>query len=66
MECGRLEDPLNGRVDVETYRVGGIARYTCNEGYIIQGHNTALCMSNGEFEPNYPPVCAGNYTHSKA
>ena len=56
-ECGRLEYPLNGQVNVDTYGVGGVARYSCNKGYRLHGHSAALCLSNGEFDPSHTPIC---------
>ena len=60
-ECSLLEDPLNGRVDVDTYRYGGLATYSCDEGYRLQGPDRAICLTNGEFEPREPPICRRKY-----
>ena len=42
------------------YERGTIARYHCQEGYILrtyQGQDTYRCMANGIWSPKVPPVC---------
>ncbi len=58
MDCGRLADPDNGRVQFSVTTFGSVATYTCTKGYIIFGLVTRACQSNGRWSGE-APVCKG-------
>ena len=45
--CPQLIRPDNGQVAITTYVVGGVATYSCNYGYTLNGTNTRRCEQNG-------------------
>ena len=45
--CPQLIKPDNGQVTITTYVVGGVAAYSCNYGYTLNGTNTSRCEQNG-------------------
>ena len=57
MECSLLDAPNNGYVDIDSYRVGSIARFSCKEGFEIVGHSHSVCLVTGEFSPSTLPQC---------
>ena len=47
-DCGRLEDPENGRVDLSDGTTeGSEATYTCFQGYELKGVATRTCSRSG-------------------
>lgn len=54
INCGELSDPVNGMVDVTSTLHGGIARYSCNTGYTIDGPNNRTCGDQGMWSGTEP------------
>lgn len=58
VDCGGLNNPPNGEVDVPQTVFPGMATYTCNSGYSLNGGNTRNCQFNGMWSGS-PPTCTG-------
>lgn len=58
VDCGSLDNPVNGDVDVPQTEFPGVATYTCNTGYILSGGNTRTCQTN-EMWSGVAPTCRG-------
>ena len=58
--CPTLSSPENGQVMVNTHTVGGVATYTCNNGYTLTGVSMRMCEEdsgvNGQWTLQ-PPTC---------
>ena len=59
VDCGDLEDPKYGQVDVSTTIFGSIARYSCDKGFRLIGKKVRQCLIDGEWS-NEAPVCQSN------
>ena len=46
--CPTLLNPENGQVTVNTHTVGGVAIYTCNNGFTLTGAEKRMCVQTGE------------------
>ena len=56
VDCGSLEDPVDGQVNfVETFG-GSVANYSCDESYVLCGSESRLCQLNGSWSGS-PPDC---------
>ena len=53
--CDALSPPLNGKVATDTLLPGGMAVYTCNEGYNMYGTDTRVC--EGGIWSESAPIC---------
>ncbi|XP_072038779.1 uncharacterized protein [Amphiura filiformis] len=49
INCGVLNSPTNGRVVVSRANVGGVAYYSCNDGYMVMGLDRRVCQGNGQW-----------------
>lgn len=57
MECGVLDNPLNGTVTLPMERIfNSQASYTCNEGFILTGIDNRTCQSDGVWS-GIAPTC---------
>lgn len=54
--CTGLVDPLNGSVTPTSALPDGVATYTCQTGYALNGSATTTCLSTGLWD-NAPPTC---------
>ncbi|XP_065220513.1 uncharacterized protein LOC135845675 isoform X1 [Planococcus citri] len=54
--CGRPEQPPNSTMTVENFNVGAIIEYNCDEGHLLVGPTTRICLPTG-FYNEFPPVC---------
>ena len=70
--CPTLSNPENGQVIVSTHTVGGVATYTCDNGYNLKGTNMRMCIQNGaagQWTPEEPTcprklsVFSGDYNY---
>ncbi|XP_038073805.1 sushi domain-containing protein 2-like [Patiria miniata] len=54
--CGSVANPANGRKEVSRGSVGGVASFTCDDGYTLQGDNELVCQENGQWSGEVP-IC---------
>ena len=60
VDCGHPGNITNGRVHVYESGFKKIIRYSCNEGYILNGSSSRTCQSNGTWS-GLKPTCEGEY-----
>eukprot|EP00731_Ephydatia_muelleri_P030228 Em0021g751a len=58
MDCGSLQDPLNGKVQFTDTTLGATAIYTCNQGYVLVGTQQRNCKSQGVWAGDSPSCAA--------
>lgn len=58
IECGDLDDPLNGEVNYEDAVFNSIATYSCFFGYELIGISKRVCKEDGLWSGN-KPSCKG-------
>lgn len=57
IDCGDLESPDNGMVDLSNGTTfGSQAVYTCNDPFKLNGNSVRVCQENGEWSGS-TPVC---------
>ncbi len=61
VDCGKLDDPDYGEVDVSSTTYRSMATYTCRHGYYLVGEKTRLCLYNAKWGA-YAPVCKRKFT----
>ena len=57
IECGEPQVPVNGSI-ASTFSTiyGSVIKYTCSEGSILVGYDSAVCTDSGEWS-NPGPDC---------
>lgn len=60
IDCGFLDPPANGDVDLLDTTLGSVANYSCDRLFRLNGPETQICMENGEWSLN-APVCERKY-----
>ena len=45
ISCGALCNPKNGHVNISSGAFGLVAKYDCDNGYVLQGSNESKCCS---------------------
>ncbi len=61
VDCGDLDDPDYGDVDISSTTYGSEATYTCRHGYYLVGNATRVCLYSGKWG-GYAPVCKRKYS----
>ena len=56
VDCGKLDDPDYGNVELSGTTVGSKATYTCRKGYYLVGDSKRVCLYNGYWSGE-APVC---------
>ena len=56
MDCGPLNDPVNGEVTVQETTLGSIAEYSCSQGYVLSNEEDRTCQPNGKWSGD-EPIC---------
>ncbi|KAJ4948970.1 hypothetical protein JOQ06_020490, partial [Pogonophryne albipinna] len=56
IECSIPKQIVNGRVVYTKLQFGHSATYSCRRGYRLQGPETVMCLSSGEWDIE-PPAC---------
>lgn len=62
VECPYPDQPLHGNLNYENTQYNSTVNYTCDEGYILTGASSAVCLINGRWsapEPLCKPVTCG-------
>ena len=55
VSCGQPVSPSNGRVDTSAgTSFGDVARYSCDEGYMLIGLNETTCQADGQWNGSVP------------
>ncbi|XP_022100203.1 sushi, von Willebrand factor type A, EGF and pentraxin domain-containing protein 1-like isoform X2 [Acanthaster planci] len=54
--CGQPARPVNGRFTGYNFLYRGIASYSCNQGYILNGTSVITCLATGRWSGT-PPQC---------
>lgn len=54
ISCGPLSMPLHGEVTNNNITLDGIARYSCDHGYVLTGSRTRTCSVSGEWSGSTP------------
>ena len=57
VDCGVLDNPANGRIDVSQTSFGTTATYSCNSGFVLVGKATRTCQANGKWS-GVAPTCS--------
>ncbi len=58
VNCGRLNNPINGLVSVSGTTFGLTATYSCDAGFELVGFSSRVCEITGSWSGE-EPVCAG-------
>ena len=58
IDCGTLQSPKDGNVQLDSTLFGSIATYSCNSGFRLVGEANRTCTQNGTWS-NRPSSCAG-------
>ncbi len=56
IDCGPLDDPINGAVQHDTTILGSIANYSCLEGYRPLSGTIRICTEDGAWS-GVEPTC---------
>ncbi|XP_041475001.1 sushi, von Willebrand factor type A, EGF and pentraxin domain-containing protein 1-like isoform X1 [Lytechinus variegatus] len=54
VSCGPLPLPIHGEVTTTNITLDGIARYSCNHGYVLNGSRTRTCSLLGKWSGSTP------------
>ncbi|XP_060569304.1 uncharacterized protein LOC132727745 isoform X3 [Ruditapes philippinarum] len=54
VECGEVEAPTNGTLNVSGLTFGNNVTFQCEEGYKINGTNMITCLSTGSWSASVP------------
>lgn len=54
VKCDPLKTPLNGRMTMTKTTYRGQAKFTCDDGFYIEGNSTLSCLSSGKWSNNVP------------
>ena len=57
IDCGSLDDPNNGQVELSNTTFRSTANFTCSQGYSLSnGNSIRTCEANGEWSGD-SPIC---------
>ena len=59
VDCGGLEAPSNGSVNIRSTTYDSVANYSCNVGYALNGESIWTCLTSGEWSGT-EPTCSGS------
>ena len=58
IDCGALDNPVNGEVSVSSTIFNSTATYSCNAGYNMTGNYVRTCLESGLWSGS-EPICTG-------
>ena len=58
VDCGALDNPENGMVDVSETVLDSVANYSCNTGYTLTGDAMRTCQGDSNWSGT-KPTCTG-------
>ncbi|XP_060586153.1 P-selectin-like, partial [Ruditapes philippinarum] len=61
VECGEVEAPTNGTMNVSGLTFGNNVTFQCEEGYEIKGTDMIRCVSTGSWSASVPTCIEDNY-----
>ena len=61
VDCGILQNPSNGYIELSGTEEGSTATYHCNEGYELEGNQIRECGSDGMWSGE-EPTCEGEFS----
>ena len=62
--CPALDDPTDGSLQYSSVDVGAEARYSCNEGFLLEGAPTRVCQTDASWSGEVPIYARGVcFTH---
>ncbi len=56
VDCGSLDAPANGSIDLPSTGFSAVATYTCDEGHLLAGDTTRTCQMSGMWD-GAEPTC---------
>ena len=56
-ECPPIGSPKHGERIGNSYKIGNVMRFKCDNGYELIGSNTSLCQTNSKWHPISIPEC---------
>ena len=59
IDCGNLENPGNGTVQLKATIFNSLVKYRCNEGFKLVGASERRCSKFGSWSPD-APLCYGH------
>ena len=62
ISCEILQPPQSGAVDVTGSTPGATARYSCNEGFLLDGQRERVCQADGTYSGR-APICRREFTY---
>ena len=54
VDCGALESPEFGDVNINETTFGSIANYSCQTGYVLNGTSERVCEEDGQWTDLMP------------
>ena len=56
LDCGPLNNPINGEIDIDQTTLGSVVTYSCLIGYLLTGEETRVCLASGKWSGD-EPIC---------
>ncbi|XP_065177642.1 P-selectin-like [Sycon ciliatum] len=54
IQCPKLGEPANGTIVRNSHAVLGVTEFACDEGYLLVGNSSSVCMSKGYWSSDAP------------
>ena len=58
VDCGALDNPVNGTVSTPTTTFDSVATYSCNADSVLTGEDMRTCLNSGLWSGS-EPTCIG-------
>ena len=63
IRCESPGEPSNGQRQGNDFSFGSTVKFTCNDGYTINGEETLKCVADGEWNHPRPKCDSKSYLH---